>query len=152
MGQEQHTLRGRLTVRVVDKQGQEVARIAHTNEIVNSGRALIGQLLVGDEGATPVTHLAVGTDATAPTPDDTALGTEIESIDRAPIEFTPLEGTIGLRVSAQVSSETDQAVSEAGLFSAGEHGAGVMYNRVAFPSPVPVGTDLDLIFEWDITF
>jgi hypothetical protein len=27
-----------------------------------------------------------------------------------------------------------------------------MYNRVAFPSPLPAATDLDLFFEWDITF
>jgi hypothetical protein len=124
------------------------------NAIVNTGRVLIGQLLVGDANATPITHLAVGTNATAPTPADTALGAEIVSIDRALLTVIPLADTedIGLRISAQVSSATNQAVSEAGLFNAANHNTGVMYNRVVFPSPLPVGTDLDLVFEWDITF
>lgn len=149
-----HTLRGRLRVRLLDKQGHLVSETRYDNAIVDTGRVLIGQLLVGDAGATPISHLAVGTDATAPTPQDTALGAEIASIDRAPIMVTPLADSadIGLRVSAQVSSATNQAVAEAGLFNAADHSAGVIYNRVVFPSPLPVGTDLDLVFEWDITF
>jgi hypothetical protein len=149
-----HTLRGRLRVRLLDKQGHLVSETRYDNAIVDTGRVLIGQLLVGDAGATPISHLAVGTDTTAPTPQDTALGAEIVSIDRAPITVTPLADSadIGLRVSAQVSSATNQAVAEAGLFNAADHGAGVMYNCVVFPSALPVGTDLDLVFEWDITF
>lgn len=152
MGYEQHVLQGRLTVRVVDRQGRTVDRIVQDNEIVDTGRTLIGRLLVGDAEAAAISHLAVGTDATAPGPTDVALHAEIESIDRAPIAWEMLADTIGMRVSAQVSSETDQDVSEAGLFNAAGHDEGVMYNRVTFPSPVPVGTDLDLVFEWDITF
>jgi hypothetical protein len=147
-----HPLEGRLTVRVVDKQGNTLRRIVQKNAIVNTGRVLAGQLLVGEADAFPISHLAVGTDATPPAAEDQGLGSEIESIDRAPIEAQALADVIGLRVSAQVSSETNQAVAEAGLFNAGDHGAGVMYNRVVFSTPVPVGTDLDLIFEWDITF
>ena len=152
MNYQHLALHGRVTVRIVDKQGRARLHLVSNNEIVNTGRSLIGRLLVGDPAATPISHLAVGTDATPPTPADTHLGAEIGSIDRAPIEVTPLTGSIGLRVSAQVSSATAQAVAEAGLFNASDHGAGVMYNRVAFPSPLPVGTDLDLVFEWDITF
>ena len=149
-----HTLQGRLRVRLLDKQGHHVDEIRCENAIVDSGRVLIGQLLTGEATATPISHLAVGTDATAPAPQDTALGAEIASIDRAPITVTPLTdtGDIGLRVSAQVSSATNQSVAEAGLFNAVDHNSGVMYNRVVFPAPLPVGTDLDLIFEWDVTF
>ena len=152
MTRERLQLSGRLTVRLVDRRGRERARVVHDNEIVDAGRTLIGQLLVGGAGAVPISHLAVGTSGTPPTPADTALGAEIASIDRAPIEVTPLTGSIGLRVSAQVSSATTQAVAEAGLFNSSAHGSGTMYNRVAFPSPLPVATDLDLFFEWDITF
>jgi hypothetical protein len=152
MTSERLALGGTLTVRVVDKRGRQRACVVQDNEIVNVGRTLIGQLLVGGAGAVPISHLAVGTSGTAPTLADTQLGAEIASIDRAPIEVTPLSGVIGLRVSAQVSSATTQAVAEAGLFNASGHGSGTMYNRVAFPSPLPVATDLDLFFEWDITF
>lgn len=152
MNHDYHMLGGRLRVRMLDDRGRTVGSIVQRNAIVNSGRSLIGRLLVGDPDTVPISHLAVGTDATTPTPEDDGLGTEIESIDRSPIQVEALTDGIGLRVSSQVSSETDQAVSEAGLFNAGEHGAGVMYNRVVFATAVPVGTDLDLVFEWDIVF
>ena len=51
-----------------------------------------------------------------------------------------------------MTSPTSQSISEAGLFNAANHGAGVMYNRVTFPTPVPIGPGLDLAFQWDITF
>jgi hypothetical protein len=152
MSTHQHALRGRVVVRVVDRRGRTVARVVRSNAVVNTGRTLIGKLLVGDPSVVPVSHLAVGTNATAPTAADTKLGAEIASIQRAAIQVQPLASGLGLRVSAQVASATNQTVSEAGLFNANAHGAGVMYNRVAFPGPVPIGADLDLVFEWDITF
>ena len=148
----QHALRGRVAVRVVDRQGHTVARVTRANTVVNGGRTLVGKLLIGDPAAVPISHLAVGTDPTAPTAANTKLGAEIASIQRAPIQVQPLPDGIGLRVSAQVASATSQSISEAGLFNAAGHGAGVMYNRVAFPAPVPIGADLDLVLEWDITF
>ncbi len=152
MGDHYHALRGRLAVRVVDKRGRTVARVVRDNAIVDAGRTLIGKLLVGDPAAAPISHLAVGKNATAPTPADTGLRDEVVSIQRAPIQVQPLTGAIGLRISAEVSSATSQAIAEAGLFNAAGHGAGVMYNRVTFPSPVPIGAGLDLAFEWDVTF
>ena len=146
-----HALAGRLTVRAVDRQGCTRTLVVRDNEIADTGRTLIGQLLVGIS-TTPVSHLAVGADATPPTTADTGLGAEIDTIDRAPVESEPLTEEIGLRIRGQVSSSTVQTVSEAGLFNAADHGTGVIYNRVAFPSPLPVGPDLDLIFEWDVTF
>jgi hypothetical protein len=44
MTREQLVLSGRLTVRLVDRDGRERARVVHDNEIVNAGRTLIGQL------------------------------------------------------------------------------------------------------------
>ncbi len=154
MGYHHHALSGRITVYIVDKQGHRVGRVDQPNEIVNGGRLLIGQLLTGDAFAMPITHLAVGTGQTPPDATDAALEIESTSIDRAPISVIPLTdpNRIGLRVSAQVSSATNQAISEAGLFNASAHNTGTMYNRVVFPSPLPIGTDLDLIIEWDITF
>ncbi len=152
MGHEHHELQGRLTVRIVDRQGHTIGMIVQENTVVDSGRQLIGQLLVGDTAAAAISHLAVGTNPTPTEPGHTGLAAEIATINRAPISWEALPGSAGLRISAQVSSETAQAVSEAGLFNAGGHGEGVMYNRVTFPSPVPVGTDLDLVFEWNLTF
>jgi hypothetical protein len=147
-----HTLTGNVTLRVLDPHGRVVAVTRTANTIVNAGRTLIGQRLIGSPAAGPVSHLAVGSSSAAATPADVALGAEINSIARAAITTQPLQDGIGLRVGAQVTSPTSQTISEAGLFNAATHGAGVMYNRVTFPSPVPVGPGLDLAFEWDITF
>ena len=147
-----HTLLGRVRVRGVDRNGRTRLQVERPNTIVDGGRVLVGRRLTGDPGAGPISHLAVGSNTTAAAPADTTLGAEIGSIARAPIKAEPLPSGIGLRVSAQLTSPTSQSISEAGLFNAAEHGAGVMYNRVTFPSPIPIGPDLDLAFEWDITF
>lgn len=152
MRESSQSLEGRVTVWLVDRRGRALREISVPNLIVGSGRRLAGQRLIGAQGATPITHLAVGGDATAPTEADTGLRAEIGTIDRAPLESRALTDAIGLRVSAQVSSAAEAGVSEAGLFTAGEHGAGIMYNRVVFPSPLPISAALDLVFEWDITF
>ncbi len=152
MTRNHHALAGRLTVRAVDRTGRTRMRLEQRNEIVDSGRTLIGRLLVGATTAVPISHLAVGTDATEPAAGDTGLGAEIDTVVRSAIEVEPLSEEIGLRIRGQVSSTTALTVSEAGLFNAKDHDTGDMYNRVAFPSPLPVGPDLDLIFEWDVTF
>jgi len=143
---------GSVAVRVVDKQGHTVRRTVVGNTIVDAGRQLAAQRLIGLNTASPVSHLAVGTGNAAPTPADTQLAAEITTIDRAPIDTTTLTAGIGFRIRAQISSATPAQISEAGLFTTDGHGEGTMYNRVAFPSPLPVGPALDLIFEWDITF
>ena len=152
MDHDCHALTGRVTVRLLNKEGQPVAEIVRNNTIVDAGRALIGQRLVGNPSAGPISHLAVGSNNTAATATDTALVAEIATIARAAIAVQPLPNGIGLRVGAQLTSATSQSISEAGLFNAAAHGAGVMYNRVTFPTPVPIGPGLDLAFEWDVTF
>jgi hypothetical protein len=152
MRERRQPLRGRVRVTARSRAAGVRHTVVADNEITDGGRALVGQLLIGSATAAPISHLAVGTDGTEPAPGDTALGAEVASIDRAMITATELAGQIGLRVSAQVSSEINQAISEAALFNAGDHDTGVMYNRVAFATPLPVSSDVDLIFEWDITF
>ncbi len=148
MIRDQHLLAGRVTVRVVDRRGRTAQRIVQENEIVNGGRKLVGQLLVGVTTAR-ISHLGVGTDDSDPELENETLGTEIGT--RAEIEAEPLaEPEIGFRIRAQVESGTPQAVSEAGLFNAASDGT--LYNRVVFPKPLPVSPDFDLIFEWDVTF
>jgi len=147
-----HVLTGHVTVRLLDQDGLVRGEVNQANTIVDAGRTLIGQRLIGNPGAGPISHIAVGSSNAAATPADTALGSEINSIARAPIVAQPLQAGIGLRVGAQLTSPTSLSISEAGLFNAANHGAGVMYNRVTFPTPVPIGPGLDLAFEWEITF
>ena len=143
---------GRAAVSMVDQAGATTTRIEVNNTIVDGGRQLAAQRLIGLGTAAPISHLAVGSGNTPPAAGDTQLATEIATIDRATIDSTALSGSIGFRIRAQVSSAAAAQINEAGLFTAPAHGAGTMYNRVVFPSPLPVGPGLDLIFEWDITF
>ncbi|HEY1294531.1 MAG TPA: hypothetical protein VGJ60_15750 [Chloroflexota bacterium] len=152
MHENHRALSGRVTVYQLDTNGSTVAQFVRANTIVDAGRALIGQRLIGNPAAGPISHLAVGSSNAAATPSDTGLRAEINSIARTAITTQALPDGIGLRVGAQVSSATSQTISEAGLFNAAAHGAGVMYNRVTFSAPIPIAPGLDLAFQWDITF
>jgi hypothetical protein len=157
---EKQEMRGCLTLRVSDEEGRTIYERPHKNRIVTSGRMLVAQLFGGVEsGAAPtqVTHMAVGTDGTAPADGDEAL--RAQRGDRKEIgevsyeEFPEREVT---RVRARLTAEFDfdeangaDPLREAGVFNAAEDG--VMYNRVVF-DPVTKTDAFKLTLIWDIVF
>lgn len=161
---ESNDMRGALTVQVTDQHGAVVYAAQHKNRIVTSGRSLVAQLFAGVAGGVPpgqVTHMGVGTDATAPNDGDSALKAEraprraISSVDYSEIS----EGTGGdevKRVRARLTAVFDfgdangtEPLREAGIFTA-ENG-GIMYNRVVF-EPVTKTDAFKLTLLWDIVF
>src|SRR5215218_5878774 len=110
MHERSHAPTGRVTVYQLDEHGSIVAEFVRDNTIVDAGRALIGQRLIGNPAAGPVSHLAVGSSNAAAKSTDTALGAEINSIARTPITTQALPDGIGLRVGAQVTSATSQTI------------------------------------------
>ena len=71
MIRENNEMRGALTVRLTDRQGQVVHHKRYKNHIVTSGRQLVAELFAGQAGGVPktqVTHMAVGTEPLRPTP------------------------------------------------------------------------------------
>jgi hypothetical protein len=128
---------------------------------------LVAQLFGGVTAGTPptaVTHMAVGTDATAAADDQAALLAE-----RAPRkaiaevaysdfdEPQPGGGTVRrVRAALRAVFDFNEAngaapLREAGIFTSGAAGGGVMYNRVVF-EPVTKTSAFQLTLLWEITF
>ncbi len=164
MLRENNEMRGALTMQVTDRQGLLIYELQQKNRIVTSGRSLVAQLFAGVAGGVPpsqVTHMGVGTNATAPGDGDGALKAEraprraISSVDYSEIS----EGTGAdevKRVRARLTAVFDfgdangtEPLREAGIFTA-ETG-GVMYNRVVF-EPVTKTDAFKLTLLWDIVF
>jgi hypothetical protein len=164
MLKENNEMRGALTMQVTDRQGLLIYELQQKNRIVTSGRSLVAQLFAGVAGGVPpgqVTHMGVGTNATAPGDGDGALKAEraprraISSVDYSEIS----EGTGAdevKRVRARLTAVFDfgdangtEPLREAGIFTA-ETG-GVMYNRVVF-EPVTKTDAFKLTLLWDIVF
>lgn len=164
MMRESNEMRGVLTMQVTDRAGALVSETRYQNRIVTSGRTLVAQLFGGVAGGlapSAVTHMAVGTDATAPGDGDAALKAEraprrpISSVDYSEIS----EGAGGSevkRVRARLTAVFDfgdangaDPLREAGIFTA--ESGGIMYNRVVF-EPVTKTDAFKLTLLWDIVF
>ena len=161
---ENNDMRGALTVEVTDRQEALIYTAQHKNRIVTSGRTLVAQLfggVPGGVGPSAVTHMAVGTDATAPGDGDAALRAEraprraISSVDYSEISEGAGGGEVK-RVRARLTAVFDfgdangaEPLREAGIFTA--EAGGVMYNRVVF-EPVTKTDAFKLTLLWDIVF
>jgi hypothetical protein len=157
---ERLDMRGQVTLRLTDRDGNVVAERHRRNRIVRTGRQLVAQLFAGVSGGPPptqVTHMAVGTGAAAPADDQVGLATE--RAPRKPIqetEFTDFDdgGTRRVRVSLRSVFDFGEAngpepLREAGIFTAAT--AGVMYNRVVFDAVTKTNA-FQLTLLWEITF
>jgi hypothetical protein len=157
---ENQEMRGRLTLRVSDGESRTLYERPHDNRIVTTGRMLVAHLFGGIEsGATPtqVTHMAVGTNGTAPADGDQALRAQRgarKEIGEVGYEEFPEGGVTRVRASLTAEFDFDEAngnepLREAGVFTGAE--GGVMYNRVVF-EPVTKTDAFKLTLIWDIVF
>jgi hypothetical protein len=157
---EDQEMRGRLTLRVSDGEGRTLYERPQKNRIVTSGRMLVAHLFGGVEsGATPtqVTHMAVGTNGTAPADGDQALKSQRsgrKEIGEVGYEEFPEGGVARVRARLTAEFDFDEAngndpLREAGVFNEAEDG--VMYNRVVF-DPVTKTDAFKLTLIWDIVF
>ncbi len=152
---DQLDIKGRLSIRVIDKGGNTIAENTVDNMIVNSGRALVANLFAGQGGAKAVSHIAIGTDGAPTVAGQAALHKETL---RKPIGNIVVESTADDRVRVLLSMdlEADEpplgagestAIQEAGIFNS----ENVMYNRVFFPT-VNKTKDFKLTLFWEIIF
>ena len=161
---EWNEMHGALTLQLIARSGAVVREQQVTNRIVTSGRQLVAQLFAGQAGGVPptqVTHLAVGTGATAPADGDKTLVAEraprqkISNVDYSEITETT-GGSEVRRVRARMTAVFDfgdangaDPLREAGIFTADANG--VMYNRVVF-DPVTKTNAFKLTLLWDVVF
>lgn len=149
-------MKGRLTLRLSDLNGNLVREIAADNDIVLTGRDLVAKLFA-KVAIEPITHIAVGTGTDAVNPkEDKKLGKElfrkdIKAIDPAK-DIIEVGGKMRVVISTELNNdEANGALTEAGMFNAKEPDSGVMYNRVVFPA-VNKTADFKLTLVWEILF
>jgi hypothetical protein len=158
--QEGMDMRGQVTISLTDREGRTVYERTHQNRVVKAGRQLVAQLFGGITVGTPpskVTHMGIGTDATAPNDDQVDL-----VAPRAPrnpissVAYTEVNEGGVKRIKASLQTVYDFAegngaapLREAAIFTAGT--GGVMYNRVVFDA-VTKNNTFKLTLIWDIVF
>jgi hypothetical protein len=153
-------MKGRLTLRLSDRDGNLVREIAADNDIVLTGRDLVAKMFA-KVAIDPISHIAVGTGTTAVAPGtDTALNTEVFRKPIAVIDPAKDITAVGGKMRVVITTELDNsepplggaasvALTEAGMFNAAT--GGVMYNRVVFPA-VNKTADFKLTLVWEILF
>lgn len=149
-------MKGRLTLRLHDRRGSLVKEIAADNDIVMTGRDLVAKLFA-KVSIDPISHIAVGTGATAVDPaGDAKLGSELFRKAITPVDpakdITPVDKKVRVIISTELDfAEGNGALTEAGMFNSADASGGVMYNRVVFP-PVNKTADFKLTLVWEILF
>ena len=113
------------------------------NLVVDDGLELIADLLIG--GGTAPTHMAIGSDGTAPDPGDSALGTEL-----ARVAFTSATaaGAVVTWVGTFGAGVGTGTVEEAGIFNATP--AGVLLCRTIHGAFAKAAADT-LTITWTLT-
>ena len=157
---ERNDMRGTLTLSLTDRQGRVISQTRQHNRIVATGRHLVSQLFAGQSGGVPpsqVTHMAVGTDATAPTDsDDDLLAERAPRKDISSVDYSEITENNVSRVRARLTSVFDfgdangvEPLREAGIFTSDS--GGVLYSRVVFEAVTKTDA-FKLTLLWDIVF
>lgn len=145
MIQEQMSVQGRLSVVLRDSNGQVKQSYEVPNLVVNTGLAYITSRMK-DATDDVMSHMAVGSGATAADGGDTALETQIGS--RVALTSTTVTANEIEYVATFAAGVGTGAVTEAGTFNAAT--AGTMLCRTVF-SVVNKGADDTLQITWTIT-
>jgi hypothetical protein len=167
---DQLDMKGRLTIKKFNFDGQLLTEVKANNFIVYTGRDLVAQLFLGQK-IEPVKYIAVGTGNLPVNPvKDKTLQTEIfrkpikqidlskDLTDTSEVTVTK-EGVNIPQVNRKVIVSADldfkepgdktYELKEAGLFNAEKDG--IMYNRVVFPV-ITKTPDFKLTLVWEIIF
>lgn len=142
---EQMSVQGRLSVVLRDSNGQVKQSYEVPNLVVNTGLAYITSRMK-DATDDVMSHMAVGSGATAADGGDTALETQIGS--RVALTSTTVTANEIEYVATFAAGVGTGAVTEAGTFNAAT--AGTMLCRTVF-SVVNKGQDDTLQITWTIT-
>ena len=147
-GSETGKLKGWFEWIVRDKNGNIKSMGRTDNLVVTAGIGEITGLMLSDVGGTAFDYLAVGTDSTAPSASDTALGAEITDSGLARAAGTGSQETTNVtndtaKLTHTWSSITaDKSIRELGVFNAAS--GGTMLARATLSVDVSAGDSLTL--------
>jgi hypothetical protein len=141
-------LAGNLSIVVRDKDGNIKDQRLVDNLVVNTGLAFIISRMVGTTKGV-MSHMALGSGATAAAAGDTTLGSQLGS--RVALDSSTISGSNSekvIYVCTFGAGAGTGAVTEAGIFNAGT--SGDMLCRTVF-SVVNKGADDTMVVTWTIT-
>jgi hypothetical protein len=140
------TVTGRVRVELRGPDGKLKARREVRNLVVDAGEAHIADQLSSAPGQAAMSHMALGTGATAPAFGNTALGTEI---DRNALTSRTDAGNVVTYVGNWAAGDaTNAALAEAGIFNAAS--VGTMLARATF-TPIDKQAGDTLAITWTVT-
>lgn len=138
-------LRGEVALVLKDKDGNIKEQREEKNLVVSTGLNFITSRMK-DATATAMTHMAVGSDNTAPVAGDADLGSILGS--REALDSTTVTDNTITYVSSFEAGEGTGSIVEAGIFNAST--AGTMLCRVVFGT-ITKAADDTLQITWTIT-
>ena len=133
------SLKGKLTIAV---NGQTVREVP--NLVVTAGKEFVASRMAG-VSSNEMSHMAIGTDNTAPAAGNTALGTEAA---RVSLTSTTVTNADVVYVATFGAGTGTGSIVEAGLFNASS--AGDMLCRTTF-AVVNKGSDDSITITWTVT-
>lgn len=138
-------LRGDVALVLRDKDGNIKEQREEKNLVVSAGLNFITSRMK-DGTATVMSHMAVGSDSTAPAAGNTDLGSILGS--REALDSTTVTDNTITYVSSFEAGDGTGAITEAGIFNAST--AGTMLCRVVFGT-ITKAADDTLQITWTIT-
>jgi hypothetical protein len=137
-------MKGELTITVIDEFGNIKDKRHVPNLVVTAGKGFVASRMVGTSSAV-MSHMAVGTNNTAPAAGDTALGTEV---GRTTLSGSTPSGS-QVTYSATFAAGTGTgALTEAAILNAGT--GGTMLCRTTF-SVVNKGASDTVSISWTVS-
>ena len=147
--QEAIKVTGKLSIVVRDESGAVKDQRDVNNLVVTTGKTFIASSLLKTTTNSPaaMSHMAVGTGATAAAAGDTALGAEIAA-SRTALGTSSSSGAVVTYAATFAAGVGTGAVTEAGIFNASS--AGTMLCRTVF-SVVNKGANDSMTITWTVT-
>ena len=147
--QESIKVTGKLSIVVRDESGAVKDQRDINNLVVTTGKTFIASSLLKTTTNSPaaMSHMAVGTGATAAAAGDTALGAEIAA-SRTALGTATSSGAVVTYAATFAAGVGTGAVTEAGIFNASS--AGTMMCRTVF-SVVNKGANDSMTITWTVT-
>ena len=147
--QESIKVTGKLSIVVRDESGAVKDQRDVNNLVVTTGKTFIASSLLKTTTNSPaaMSHMAVGTGATAAAAGDTALGAEIAA-SRTALGTATSSGAVVTYAATFAAGVGTGAVTEAGIFNASS--AGTMMCRTVF-SVVNKGANDSMTITWTVT-
>lgn len=144
LAQENLTVTGKLKIEIFGPDGAIKETREIPNLVVTTGKGFIASRMVGTSAAV-MSHMAVGTNSTAPAAGDTTLGAEV---GRVALTSGTSSGAVATYVATFGAGTGTGALTEAGIFNASS--AGTMLCRTTFAVVNKQSTD-GMTITWTVT-